>query len=109
MERLFIYGTLGPGGPNEHIMTDIGGDWMPASVKGKLFEEGWGADMGYPGIVPGGDQVVRGHVFNSDNLKKNWASLDEFEGDEYERVTIQAELEDGQIVDAYVYAIRQPI
>lgn len=24
-ERLFVYGTLGPGRPNEHVLRDIGG------------------------------------------------------------------------------------
>ena len=33
MERLFVYGTLGPGRPNEHILLKIGGTWQPASVR----------------------------------------------------------------------------
>ena len=51
MEKLFIYGTLAPGRPNEHKLRDIDGIWEEAIVKGILHQEGWGADMGYPGII----------------------------------------------------------
>ncbi|MCT7653989.1 hypothetical protein MBH78_02755 [Oceanimonas sp. NS1] len=27
--RLFVYGTLGPGRPNEHVLTAIGGSGKP--------------------------------------------------------------------------------
>ena len=50
-ERLFVYGTLGPGRPNEHVLGSIDGSWEAASVTGTLHDEGWGAAMGYPGIV----------------------------------------------------------
>jgi len=51
MERLFIYGTLGPGRPNEYVMQKIGGIWEAGSIKGRLIEAGWGATMGFPGLV----------------------------------------------------------
>ena len=54
-ERLFIYGTLAPGRSNHHHMVDIPGDWQPATLRGRLYEEGWGAAAGYPAIVPGED------------------------------------------------------
>ena len=50
-QRLFVYGTLGPGRPNEHVLSAIGGTWEEASVNGFLMPRGWGAEMGYPGIV----------------------------------------------------------
>ena len=50
INKLFVYGTLGPGRPNEHVMTNIGGKWQDARLKGKLIEAGWGAAMGFPGI-----------------------------------------------------------
>ncbi len=49
-EKLFIYRTLGPGRPNEHVLKAIGGVGKNATVRGKLRQEGWGAEMGYPGI-----------------------------------------------------------
>ena len=51
LNKLFVYGTLGPGRPNEHLLTDIGGTWTDATVRGSLQQKGWGAEMGYPGIV----------------------------------------------------------
>ena len=52
MERLFVYGTLGPGRPNEHVMQKIGGSWQPASVRGRLVRAGWGfGRSGLPALV----------------------------------------------------------
>lgn len=104
--RLFVYGTLAPGKPNEHILADLPGTWQPATVVGKLFPEGWGAAMGYPGIVldDGGDEVA-GLLFSSENLPAHWARIDAFEGEGYERVLTSAKLDDGRTVDAYIYRL----
>ena len=63
-QRLFVYGTLGSGGPNEHVLSAIGGTWEEASVNGYLKQQGWGAEMGYPGIVLDntGDEI-KGYIF----------------------------------------------
>jgi gamma-glutamylcyclotransferase (GGCT)/AIG2-like uncharacterized protein YtfP len=105
--RLFVYGTLAPGRRNEHILADVPGEWEPASVTGRLLEEGWGAAVGYPGIVL--DEYgaeVKGFLFSSENLAQHWARLDEFEGPGYERVITTAKLEDSTAVDAYIYKLR---
>lgn len=108
MERLFIYGTLAPGRPNEHKLSDISGNWQEASVKGKLYQEGWGAEMGYPGIIlDENDNEVKGFVFSSDELYKKWDELDTFEGKEYCRVSTKAYLEDGSIVEAFIYELNK--
>jgi len=107
LERLFVYGTLGPGRPNEHVLTAIGGSWKTATVTGTLRYEGWGAEIGYPGIVldeNGGE--VEGFLFISENLDAHWAVLDEFEGEDYKRVLTKVKLEDGSLVDAYIYTLR---
>ncbi len=106
MQRLFVYGTLGPGRPNEHVLTDIGGTWEEASVNGYLQQRGWGADMGYPGIVldEAGDEV-QGYIFCSDKLDDHWADLDAFEGEEYKRILIQVKTKDNQTVEAYIYML----
>ena len=108
MESLFIYGTLQPGGPNEHVLAAIGGEWKPAIMKGTLLESGWGATLGYPGLVvdENGDDV-HGHVFVSSNLHANWAYLDEFEGEQYERIVAFATLVSGERVEAHVYVLRR--
>ncbi len=107
VERLFVYGTLGPGRPNEHVLADIGGDWQKATITGMLQQKGWGAEMGYPGIVLDEDgDIVDGFLFISENLTNNWFKLDAFEGEAYVRVRTKAKLENGRFVDAYVYALK---
>ena len=49
-QRLFVYGTLAPGRPNEHVLAPLGGTWQPAFVRGRLHAQGWGAAPGYPAI-----------------------------------------------------------
>ena len=107
IQRLFVYGTLAPGRPNEHLLNEIGGSWEDATVTGTLHPEGWGAAMGYPAIVLGeyGDEV-EGFLFSSDDLSDHWSRLDEFEGEAYERVLAVVSLRDKSTVDAYVYALK---
>jgi gamma-glutamylcyclotransferase (GGCT)/AIG2-like uncharacterized protein YtfP len=70
---LFVYGTLAPGRPNEHVLAEVPGRWEPAQVRGTLLEQGWGAALGFPAIAlnPDGD-VVEGFLFTSDALDKHW-------------------------------------
>lgn len=105
-ERLFVYGTLAPGRPNAHVLAIVPGNWQPATVRGTLFPEGWGAAAGYPGIVLDalGDEV-HGFVFSSDVLAAHWERLDAFEGEGYERVVTTATLADGTRVDAWIYRL----
>lgn len=110
INRLFVYGTLAPGKPNEHILKNIDseGKWIKAIVKGQLFESGWGAAMGYPGIIPDKNgEMIEGLLFISDRLVNHWNTLDEFEGDGYERVIITAIDDDANIVDAYIYKLKE--
>lgn len=105
-QRLFVYGTLAPGRPNAHVLADVPGTWTPATVRGTLLPDGWGAAIGYPGIVPSdaGDEV-EGLVFSSEALATHWARLDDFEGEGYVRVPITARLGDGTRLEAQVYAL----
>ncbi|MEN8813821.1 MAG: gamma-glutamylcyclotransferase family protein [Glaciecola sp.] len=106
MERLFIYGTLAPGRPNHHVVEDIPGNWEEATLKGTLLNEGWGADQGFPGIVPSDEgEEVTGFVFSSNHLSEYWSMLDEFEGAGYERQLVQVKLNNNKWVEAYVYAL----
>ena len=107
MERLFVYGTLAPSRPNHHILEGIEGSWQPATLRGRLLEEGWAADMGFPGLVleePGQD--VKGFVFSSSRLSEHWPMLDDFEGEGYERVVATVRLDDRRQVEVFVYALR---
>ena len=37
IHRLFVYGTLAPGRPNEHVLADVPGEWEPATVMGTSY------------------------------------------------------------------------
>lgn len=106
LEQLFIYGTLAPGQPNAHILADVKGIWIPATIRGHLYENGWGAALGYPAVIPDeqGD-LVNGFLFRSEELVQHWQRLDDFEGNGYRRIIVNAEDEQGQKSLAYVYAL----
>ena len=106
-DRLFVYGSLAPGRPNAQVLAQVSGTWEAATVRGTLRQEGWGAAIGYPGIVLNehGDEVP-GFLFCSEELDAHWARLDQFEGQGYKRVSVSARLEDGSVVHAQVYALR---
>ena len=107
-QRLFVYGTLGPGRPNDHVLNAIGGTWEEASINGHLKPQGWGAEMGYPGIVldDAGDEI-KGYIFCSDNLEYHWNELDDFEGKEYKRVLTKVKTKNKTTVEAYIYILKE--
>ena len=107
VERLFVYGTLAPGRPNEHVLGEIEGTWESGTVTGKLRQEGWGATMGCPGIdLEQGDEVP-GFLFTADSLADHWTDLDAFEGRAYERVLTTVKLSGNRTVEAYIYALAE--
>src|SRR5262249_52948470 len=81
LQRLFVYGTLAPGRENADVLAELPGTWEEATVRGRLLQEGWGADLGYPGLVldDAGDEV-QGLVFTSDRLADHLDRLDAFGG-----------------------------
>ena len=105
---LFVYGTLAPGRPNAHVMDGMVGTWDPATARGDLLPDGWGAAAGYPAIVLKDDgPEVPGLLFRSDDLPAQWDRLDEFEGEGYDRVLTTVHLHSGEDVCAFVYALRR--
>ncbi|MFK7946548.1 MAG: gamma-glutamylcyclotransferase [Saprospiraceae bacterium] len=78
-------------------------------VKGKLYKIGWGANLGYYGFkhVPIEEQEeIPAHILFSNQLTKNWQMLDDFEGEEYQRVLIDFELENGEFGIGYFYKLK---
>jgi gamma-glutamylcyclotransferase (GGCT)/AIG2-like uncharacterized protein YtfP len=102
---LATYGSLAPGRPNHRQLSELRGEWSIGTVRGKRVDRGWGATLGYPGLVLDADgDKIEVHLFRSTDLPKHWSRLDDFEGSEYRRVPVQVETEDG-LVDAWIYVI----
>ena len=105
-EKLFVYGSLCPGAPNDHILAEIGGGWQQGYILATLVEEGWGAQLGYPGIrLSDSGEKIDGFIFKSGNLKNHWKKLDEFEGEEYTRIKADVHIEHG-VEEAWIYALK---
>ncbi len=103
--RLATYGTLAPGRVNNDQLADLTGYWRQGTVRGRLVEAGWGAELGYPGLIldPSG-QAIEVYIFESSELPNHWLRLDELEGAGYRRVVTQVCTVDGDL-DASIYVI----
>jgi gamma-glutamylcyclotransferase (GGCT)/AIG2-like uncharacterized protein YtfP len=104
--RLAVYGSLAPGRPNHHQLRGLSGRWIDGTVRGELLQEGWGAELGYPGLVldPDGHSVGI-QLFCSPDLPDHWTRLDEFEGSGYRRtVTVVSTAEGDLLASIYVLA-----
>lgn len=106
-ETLFVYGTLMPNCPNGHVLENIVGKFIPATVQGTLIPAGWSAGMGYPGIkLDPKTDTIHGYLFYSSNLINHWDFLDEFEGEEFHREAVRAERYDEVEVDTFIYSVK---
>ena len=105
--KLAVYGTLAPGRVNHHQISALSGNWQPGTVKGKLFSSGWGAALGFPGLIldPLGASV-KVDLFESTELPEHWARLDEFEGSGYRRVVTTVSTEEGER-SAWIYVLAE--
>jgi gamma-glutamylcyclotransferase (GGCT)/AIG2-like uncharacterized protein YtfP len=107
MNQLFVYGTLCPNRENAHILGEIGGDWQKAAVHGTVHILDWGPDQGLPAIILNEqDPLVDGYLFITEKLEQNWQMLDDFEGFQYERISVEVILESGEKTDAWTYVMR---
>jgi gamma-glutamylcyclotransferase (GGCT)/AIG2-like uncharacterized protein YtfP len=107
---LVVYGTLAPGRPNYHIMEPVGGQWRNGRIKGLLAQQGWGADLGYPGFkhTSLAEQTdIEVVVLFSEQLVAHWARLDAFEGEGYQRILTPFKLENGEVGVGFIYAVRE--
>ena len=107
-QHLFVYGTLAPGEVNAHVLEPLEGSWQPATVRGSLHPQGWGASYGFPAMrLDNNAAAVKGLLFSSVALADNWIMLDEFEGDAYRRVMAVATLADGASVETQIYVLNE--
>ncbi len=103
--RLATYGTLAPGRSNHGHLSDVSGRWLVGHVRGALVEEGWGAELGYPGLIldPAG-RSIEVQIFESQELARHWERLDAFEGPGYRRVSVDVATAEGDL-PASIYVL----
>lgn len=106
-QRLATYGTLAPGRPNHAQLAGLSGRWLIGHVRGALVESGWGAALGYPGLILDADGAsVEVQVFESPDLPGTWSRLDAFEGPGYRRVVTEVTTEHGALA-ASIYVLAE--
>ncbi len=101
--RLFVYGTLQPGGRGWQVVEPFVVAGGPATAHGRLFDTG----RGYPAATFGAPgRVIHGAVLDlvASALAAGLAEIDRFEGPEYERVVI-----DTDAGTAWAYAWKGPL
>ncbi|KEA53725.1 MULTISPECIES: gamma-glutamylcyclotransferase family protein [Mangrovibacter] len=107
MAHLFVYGSLCPGEENAGLLMQMEGLWEPAQVMGHVVNAGWRTLGGYPALVLSSQgEMVDGYLFSSPGLDENWAMLDDFEGTDYQRVTVEVTTQQGQKICAFVYSLK---
>ena len=108
--RFAVYGSLAPGRPNHHQLSGLSGRWIEGTVRGQLHQDGWGAELGYPGVVIDPDGPTVGvQVFESPDLPDHWTRLDTFEGSGYQRAVTAVNTAEGELLASiYVLAPTEP-
>ena len=102
--RLFVYGSLriGQENPMAELLHRNSRHLGQGTVCGRLYVISW-----YGGMVPGeaADECVTGDAFelNPDSAARVLAGLDAYEGDGFERRTVEVTLDDETRVGAYAY------
>lgn len=100
-DHLFVYGTLRRGSNNKfaRLLAERGQFVSTARVPGRLYDLGQ-----YPGAVRpnAADQWVQGEIHRAGSPQL-LATLDEYEGEDFERAPVIAQLDDGGAVDCWIY------
>ncbi len=105
--RLATYGTLSPGRVNHSQLSALAGNWHRGTVNGTLFSSGWGAALGFPGLIlDSNGPSVNVDLFESADLPAHWVRLDEFEGTGYRRVVATVKTEQGER-SAWIYVLAE--
>jgi gamma-glutamylcyclotransferase (GGCT)/AIG2-like uncharacterized protein YtfP len=97
-ERLIVYGSLAPGGPNNFMLARLEGTWQKCIIRGRLGKYRGFKVFHYD---PDGEEI-QAWLFSSPALPQKYPVLDDYEGDEYRRILIPARLGDEEIL-AHIY------
>jgi len=96
--RLIVYGSLAPGEVNNFLCAGLGGTWERCIIRGRM-----GQRYGFKAFTwdPEGEEHSA-WLFTSPALPEKFPELDDFEGGEYRRSIIPAQV-GGRTVRAHIY------
>ena len=96
--RLIVYGSLAPGGVNAFMLVGLAGEWHPCRIRGRM-----GAYRGFKSFRydPQGLEHPA-WLLESSELPRVISELDDFEGEEYSRRVIPAQVNNRWVM-AQVY------
>ena len=98
---LFVYGTLKPGSEAYYYLARIHGIWSDAYCYGNWIKH---TNIGNPVISLDTNGVkIEGKLFYSKQLQNIIKEIDEYEGEEYERVITKIHPNNGPPVKAFIY------
>jgi gamma-glutamylcyclotransferase (GGCT)/AIG2-like uncharacterized protein YtfP len=99
--RLFVYGTLRRGSPNKYAdLLQANAQFLGnARMRGRLYQF-----PNYPGAVLSDqpNEWVPGELYHLQN-PSTLSTLDEYEGNEFERVQVTVSLDNDQELETWVY------
>jgi gamma-glutamylcyclotransferase (GGCT)/AIG2-like uncharacterized protein YtfP len=99
VKLLFVYGTLRRAFDNEYarLLRSSADFEREAAIRGRLHAVG-----PYTAFAPDGEDEVRGELYRLREPERTLAALDDYEGEEYERVMVEVEG-----APAWIYRLRR--
>ena len=96
--QIIAYGTLMTGERNHRFCRNAV-SIQPCTITGTIYDTGWG----FPAFRPEGDATVSAELIEIPIT--DWPAVDQLEGypQLYDRMLVSATLEDGSMVEAWVY------
>lgn len=88
--RLVVYGSLASSEVNHSVIAHLSGTWRAGWVRGELRRSGWGSALGFPVLRwnPAGGRVPVRVLESAAITPEEWARLDAFEGEDYQRILV---------------------
>jgi gamma-glutamylcyclotransferase (GGCT)/AIG2-like uncharacterized protein YtfP len=103
MSNLFVYGTL----LSKDIWTSIvSGDYSSDSAVLKGYARKKVTGKNYPGLIEQNGSTVEGQIYY-DISEEDLIKLDEYEGEEYQRIKVSVFLASEKNIECFTYAFKR--
>jgi hypothetical protein len=97
-QRLAVYGTLTPDGPNASELASLEGEWNEGSVQGVIEQRDGFLEFKWSTAA----QVIAVKILSAGRLSERFVRLDRFEGPRYQRVLVPVII-DGKLSVCNIY------